>query len=124
MALELGWARFPGFAASAVAQLAAYPWPGNVRELKNVIQRAVLMTKGEELTPDLIPTRIRDAAESREHSASPQNPIHPGMTLKDVEKEFITMTLAATGGNKKEAALQLGISRRALYNKLSQFGLI
>jgi DNA-binding NtrC family response regulator len=45
------------------------------------------------------------------------------MTLKAVEKEFIAMTLAATRGNKKEATRKLGISRRALYNKLSQYGL-
>ncbi|MGH7931437.1 MAG: sigma-54 interaction domain-containing protein [Candidatus Binatia bacterium] len=104
--------------------LRRYSWPGNVRELKNVIQRAVLMAKGEELTLDVIPSRIREAAESKDDAANPQYPIRPGMTLKDVEKEFITMTLAATHGNKKEAALQLGISRRALYNKLSQYGLI
>src|SRR5919108_1966975 len=44
--------------------LRSYAWPGNVRELKNVIQRAVLMAKGEELTPDLLPMRIRAAAEA------------------------------------------------------------
>jgi DNA-binding NtrC family response regulator len=103
--------------------LRRYSWPGNVRELKNVIQRAVLMAKGEELTLDLIPERIREAAESKA-AAVPQLPIRPGMTLKDMEKEFIAMTLAATRGNKKEAAIQLGISRRALYNKLTKHGLI
>jgi DNA-binding NtrC family response regulator len=102
--------------------LRRYPWPGNVRELKNVIQRAVLLTKSEEMTLDVIPTRIRETAQSKPHSA--QSQIHPGMTLKAVEKEFIAMTLAATDGNKKEAALQLGISRRNLYNKLAKHGLI
>jgi DNA-binding NtrC family response regulator len=46
------------------------------------------------------------------------------MTLEAVEKEFVRMTLASTGGNKKEAAGVLGISRRALYNKLKRHGLI
>jgi DNA-binding NtrC family response regulator len=102
-----------------------YSWPGNVRELKNVIQRAVLMAREEELTLDLIPERIREAADAnpRPQAATSQLPIRPGMTLKAVEKEFIVMTLAATRGNKKEAARKLGISRRALYNKLSQYGL-
>jgi DNA-binding NtrC family response regulator len=102
-----------------------YSWPGNVRELKNVIQRAVLMAREEELTLDLIPERIKEAADANPHpqAATSQLPIHPGMTLKAVEKEFIAMTLAATRGNKKEAARKLGISRRALYNKLSQYGL-
>jgi DNA-binding NtrC family response regulator len=46
------------------------------------------------------------------------------MTLDTVEREFILMTLTATHGNKKEAAQQLGISRRALYDKLKRHGLL
>jgi DNA-binding NtrC family response regulator len=98
-----------------------YSWPGNVRELKNVIQRAVLMAKGEELTPDLLPLRIRAAAET--NAAAQHFPIHAGMTLDAVEKEFIRMTVASTKGNKQDAARQLGISRRALYDKLKKHGL-
>jgi DNA-binding NtrC family response regulator len=104
--------------------LRRYSWPGNVRELKNVIQRAVLMARGEELTLDLIPARIRETAESDDHSPASRFPIRSGMTLGAVEKEHIAMTLAATRGNKKEAALQLNISRRALYNKLKKHGLM
>ena len=99
-----------------------YSWPGNVRELKNVIQRAVLMAKGEELTPALRPLRIRAAAGT--NAAAQHFPIHAGMTLDAVEKEFIQMTLASTRGNKKNAAQQLGISRRALYDKLKKHGLL
>jgi DNA-binding NtrC family response regulator len=102
--------------------LRRYSWPGNVRELKNVIQRAVLMAKGKELTPDLIPQRIKEAAGARAENTD-LSPVHLGMTLDAVEREAIVMTLAATGGNKKEAAQILGISRRALYNKLSKHGL-
>ena len=104
--------------------LRRYPWPGNVRELKNVIQRAVLMAKGEELTPDLIPARIQEATQLQAGSAAQTFPIHVGMTLQAVEKEFIAMTLESTGGNKKEAAGILGISRRAIYNKLKRRGLL
>lgn len=104
--------------------LRRYPWPGNVRELKNVIQRAILMAKGEEFTPDLIPARIREAAEPDADPSVQAFPIQVGMTLEAVEKEFIRMTLVLTGGNKKEAASVLGISRRALYNKLKKHGLL
>lgn len=104
--------------------LRRYSWPGNVRELKNVIQRAVLMAKGEELTPDVIPGRIRDAAGADTPSQEAALPIQVGMTLEAVEKEFVTRTLVSTGGNKKEAAAILGISRRALYNKLKKHGLM
>lgn len=103
--------------------LRRYSWPGNVRELKNVIQRAVLMAKGEELTPDLLPLRIR-AATAETTAAAQHFPIHAGMTLDAVEKEFIIMTLASTQGNKKEAAQTLGISRRALYDKLKKHALV
>ena len=101
--------------------LRSYSWPGNVRELKNVIQRAVLMAKGEELTADLLPLRIRTTAEA--NPAVQHFPIHAGMTLDAVEKEFMIMTLASTKGNKKETAQKLGISRRALYDKLKKHGL-
>ena len=90
--------------------LRSYSWPGNVRELKNVIQRAVLMAKGGELTADLLPLRIRAAAEA--NAAVQHFPIHAGMTL------------ASNQGNKKETAQKLGISRRALYDKLKKHGLL
>ena len=100
--------------------LRSYPWPGNVREMKNVIQRAVLMAKGEELTADLLPLRIRVASSVEKNTPAQHFPIHAGMTLDAVEREFIHMTLALTQGNKKEAAHRLGISRRALYDKLKK----
>ncbi len=102
--------------------LRRYPWPGNVRELKNVILRAVLMAQGEQLTPDLIPARIREAADLDNNPG--RFPIRLGMTLDAAEKEFISMTLASAGGNKKQAASVLGISRRALYDKLAKYGLL
>jgi DNA-binding NtrC family response regulator len=102
--------------------LRRYSWPGNVRELKNVIQRAVLLSRGRELTPDLLPERIREAVEP---DAGPGVfSIRPGMTLEAAERELIKMTLASTGGNKKTTAQVLGISRRALYNKLNRLGVI
>ena len=101
----------------------AYPWPGNVRELKNVIQRAVLLAKGSELTADLLPQRIRDSAGAASFKNEP-SPIRLGMPLEEVEKEYIKMTLSSVNGNKLKAAASLAISRRALYNKLKRFGML
>jgi DNA-binding NtrC family response regulator len=101
--------------------LRRYPWPGNVRELKNVIQRSVVMSQGPELTPDLLPARIREASDA--NAGEDAHPLRVGMTLEAVEKELIRMTLAFTKGNKKAAGIMLGISRRALYNKLKKYGL-
>ena len=101
-----------------------YSWPGNVRELKNVIQRAVLLARGAELTPDLLPSRLRSVNgfgcdKSRHHY-----PIQLGMTLEEVEREYIKMTLSSMNGNKMKAASALDISRRALYDKLKRFGML
>lgn len=102
-----------------------YPWPGNVRELKNVIQQAVLTARGAELTCDLLPQRIRSAEALRTAAQhTPQCPIRLGMSLAEVEKEYINVTLASVNRNKRKAASLLGISRRALYNKLKRFGIV
>ena len=99
--------------------LRKYPWPGNVRELKNIIQAAVLMVKGTELTPESIPQRIREAVGvGRDARDLATCSFRVGSTLNTVEMEFIRTTLAYVGGNKKLAANILGISRRALYNKI------
>ena len=100
-----------------------YPWPGNVRELKNVIQRAVLLAKSSELTPELLPQRIQDAHVSENGHSAEYSPIRLGMRLGEVEKEYIKMTLSSVNGNKMQAASRLGISRRALYNKLRRCNL-
>jgi DNA-binding NtrC family response regulator len=104
--------------------LRSYPWPGNVRELKNVIQRAVIMAKGAELTPDLLPGRIREAGQTVQDATPSPPPIHVGMSLDDAEKQLITLTLSSVGGNKLKAATILGISRRSLYDKLKKYRLL
>ncbi|MGH7872278.1 MAG: sigma-54 interaction domain-containing protein, partial [Candidatus Binatia bacterium] len=99
--------------------LRKYPWPGNVRELKNVVQAAILMIKGTEVTPESIPQRIREAVGvGRDARDLATCSFSVGSTLNVVEMEFIRATLAHVGGNKKLAASILGISRRALYNKI------
>ena len=100
--------------------LRRYPWPGNVRELKNVIQTALLMADGQELKPEFIPDRIRHAVAGSESRGGPTSSFRVGSSLGAVQKEFIRMTLAHVGGNKKLAANILGISRRALYNKMKK----
>jgi DNA-binding NtrC family response regulator len=104
--------------------LRAYAWPGNVRELKNVIQRAVVMAKGAELTADLLPLRITEGANSRPRDNAGWPTIYLGMSLEQVEKEFIMTTLASVAGNKAKAATILRISRHTLYDKLKKYGVL
>jgi len=104
--------------------LRRYPWPGNVRELKNVIQTALLMVEGKELKPEFIPDRIRVAVAALEGEGEPTCSFRVGASLDAVEKELIRVTLNHLGGNKKLAASILGISRRALYNKIKKHELL
>lgn len=113
------------FASREIYQLLrSYPWPGNVRELKNVIQRAVVMATGAELTPDLLPARIHETSGANPQKYTPAPVIHVGMSLAEAEKALITMTLSTVGGNKAKAASILGVSRHALYDKLKRHGLL
>jgi DNA-binding NtrC family response regulator len=104
--------------------LRRYPWPGNVRELKNVIQTALLMADGKELKPEFIPERIREAVARSEDEDLPACSFRVGVSLDTAETELIRLTLNHVGGNKKHAARILGISRRALYNKLKKHELL
>jgi len=69
------------------------------------------------------PAQRRPAGAGRS-GAQPPGLVQSGMTLREMEGEWITMALAAMGGNKKATAQMLGISRRALYNKLKRHGLL
>ncbi len=92
--------------------LEAYSWPGNVRELKNVLERAVLLEDGAELTPDMLPPEIvrRPADDGLERLLS----------LAEVEESHIISVLESTAWNKSRAARILGISRQGLLDRLKR----
>jgi DNA-binding NtrC family response regulator len=100
---------------AALTALDEYSWPGNVRELKNVLQRAVLVCEDEEIGEEHLPKRIH-----RNEKGAPKIIIEVGKPLDEVEKHIIRKTLSHTQNNRKKAAELLGITRRALYNKLNK----
>jgi DNA-binding NtrC family response regulator len=104
-----------GIAPECISLLESYSWPGNVRELKNVIQRAVLVCTGEILLPEHLPPRFKP-----DRSVYPTVTFRVGTPLEEVEREMIVRALTVTQNNRKMAADLLGISRRALYNKLKK----
>ncbi len=106
-----------GFSPSAMDLLTRNQWKGNVRELENVVERAVIMTRGELIQPEDLPANLRPG-ESDEPIG-----VTPGRPLSEVEKEAIIKTLELTGGNRTEAAKLLGIGRRTLQYKLKEYGL-
>lgn len=93
-------------------------FPGNVRELANLIERTFFLSSGDEIEP---------AASIEAGIALDAQPDSAGalerLTLFDVEREHVIRILAAKGGNKKEAAKALGISRTRLYNLLKKYGI-
>jgi DNA-binding NtrC family response regulator len=98
---------------------ARYPWPGNVRELANVIERALVVTKGTVILPENLPPHL---FEVRPMVVSDGLEM-PDLTLQAAEREQILRALQASGGKRVEAARRLGLSRRTLYRKLSRYGI-
>jgi DNA-binding NtrC family response regulator len=105
--------------AEAIQALSEYAWPGNVRELENALERAIILTPGDEITLSALPERVTERrAEPLVSTRTPPNP-----TLEAVERAYIMWVLQSEGGNKSRAAEVLGIDPSTLYRKLSRYGL-
>jgi DNA-binding NtrC family response regulator len=105
------------FKETAKKLLLAHAWPGNVRELENVVERAVALAEGDIVTPEDLPPALRERkSQDRLTSALMQ-----GLTLEELERQYIQRVLEAEGGNKTRAAQRLGLDRKTLYRKLEEY---
>jgi DNA-binding NtrC family response regulator len=124
-------------------RLETYNWPGNVRELQNVIERAVVMATGDELTYELLPpavvgqrtprsARIRGAdlesltyelVQQGLHSAGPSEDNLHTKIVNRVERELIAQVMTSCDNIQTKAASKLGINRNTLHKKLKEYGL-
>ncbi len=95
-----------------------YDWPGNVRELENTIECGVIISRSEYLTPAALPLNIRGNTQMTSER-EPQTLI--GSTLKEIERAWISRTLAEVNGNRTHAAKILGITRKTLQNKIRKY---
>jgi DNA-binding NtrC family response regulator len=102
------------FDDAALNVLRMHAWPGNVRELAHAVERAVLMAEPSA-------TRIGVAELGLQPQRAPLEPATP-KSLEDAERVFIEKVLAEHGGDVRQAAQQLGMSRSALYRRLQQYG--
>jgi DNA-binding NtrC family response regulator len=102
--------------AAALARLGAQHWRGNVRELENTVHRAVLLADGDEIGAEAI-----EPAEGGPAAVAQAAPGLVGRRIDDVERDLILQTLSHTLGNRTHAAVILGISIRALRNKLRDY---
>ncbi len=136
----------PTVSASTLRALTSYHWPGNVRELRNVLERALILADGQELSlaglgvhwadDSSCADRNQSSAGSRSATGGLLNTAgdhvselryQPGRLLQDVTDEitkaFCTEALRFANGNKKQAARALGISRDSLYRHMKKFGI-
>jgi DNA-binding NtrC family response regulator len=103
-----------GFEPAALEALASYAWPGNVRELDHVVQRAVLLARGDEVKAADLGLLQSARAEGGERRLEE-------MSLEEVERLLIQKALRRFGGNVSQAAEALGLSRSALYRRMQKY---
>lgn len=101
----------------AMKALVRYDWPGNIRELQNVCERLQILSDGHMIMLNDVPENIRNGEQEKDILD-----YDPQMTLHDLEKRYILKALAHFGGNKTQAANNLGITIKTLYNKLHEYG--
>jgi two-component system response regulator AtoC len=109
-----------GLSKPAAEKLSAYAWPGNVRELQNCIERAVALTRFEEILLEDLPEKVQSYKRSQVvlDSGDPSELV----SLDELERRYILRVLEALNGNKTLAAQTLGLDRKTLYRKLQQYG--
>jgi two-component system response regulator AtoC len=114
--------RIEGIAPPALEAMIEHSWPGNVRELENVVERAVLLTEGDQLELEHLPPSIH--AHSRD---TPSETVFNGFSLKAaqraIEKKLIRQALEKTGGNRSQAARLLEISHPSLLSKIKAYSI-
>ena len=97
-------------------RLLSAPWPGNVREMRNVVERSMILARGQATIGfEQLPTELRQrSATDRRYTAQ---------SLSEVERQHIERTLRHHSGNRTRAAMELGISRATLINKIKAYSL-
>jgi two-component system response regulator HydG len=103
---------------SVAEQVLVYEWPGNVRELENCIERAVALSRLEELTLEDLPERIRSSRPDK--FVMTADDVAQIISLEELERRYISRALRLLNGNKARTAQRLGIDRRTLYRHLDR----
>jgi DNA-binding NtrC family response regulator len=110
--------RVPRLTGRALELLVGAEWPGNVRQLENCIEQAVVLSEHDTIDVDVLP--LTEAGGKR--ATEPATPGLPaGLTLRDLEQQYILQTLDGVEGNRTQAARLLGISLRCLQYKLKAY---
>lgn len=109
----------PTLTGETMALMTRYDWPGNIREMKNCVERMVVMSDSDQLTPDLLPQSWNEFNRAAPLAADTSYRLQP--ILQQVEYETICKALEASAGHKGKAIDLLGISKRSFYMKLEKY---
>ena len=112
--------RIEGFSPDALEALKRHDFYGNVRELENVLERAMIFAEGSVITMNDLDLR---SSVSRPDVQAKRELPEKAVSLKEIEREAIARSLHRWEGNRTHAAEELGISRRTLISKISEYGL-
>jgi DNA-binding NtrC family response regulator len=110
-----------GISKSALQLCLQYHWPGNVRELENVVERAVILSPGDFIVPESLPTHEQSG---RRRTAGGAADLTLDQSIDQAEKQILLETLETYNWNRQITARSLGISRTTLFNKMRRFGLM
>jgi DNA-binding NtrC family response regulator len=117
-----------GFSVEASGRLAAYDWPGNVRQLRNVIERAVILCEGDEITPKELPALeemgglVVQVPETNEELKRLKKEIRE-KAVHEVEKNFVIQALMQNDWNVTRAAKKVGLQRPNFQNLMKKHGI-
>ncbi len=107
----------------AMRILMDYPWKGNVRELENIIERTVLLTDKEDITPAELPSEITGIKMNEIISGLTEKGINIDKVIEDIEKRYLLQALEKAGGVKTEAAKLLNLSFRSFRHRLHKYNI-
>ncbi len=132
----------PQLTAEFLDRLEGHGWPGNVRELANCVHRAVALATGSEIGQEALDSWAWADTDTNEEGRNPKSPgegtsgirrgdevgmgddqLRPGVSLENMERKLLEMTLEATGGNRSRTAELMGVSLRTVRNKIRSYGL-
>jgi DNA-binding NtrC family response regulator len=116
-------ARATTISEETLAVLNQYEWPGNVRELENTIAHAALYARGNVITPEDLPAKVRKQPRPTEPENKTQSMFKDLPSLDELERRYVIHVLQTVGGSRTRAAEVLGIDRRTLYRMAERFGI-